>query len=82
MDSKEIRLVSPKGNKPVFIERTDTEAEVPILWPPDAKTHWEKTLILGKIKDRRRRGNRGRDIWMASPIQLEKAMAPHSSTFA
>ena len=34
-------------------ERTDAEAEAPILWPPDAK---EKTLMLGKIEDRRRRG--------------------------
>ena len=37
LDSKEIRLVSPKGNQPLFIGRTDTEAEAPILWPPDAK---------------------------------------------
>ena len=30
------QLVSPKGNQPwVFIGRTDAEA--PILWPPDAK---------------------------------------------
>ena len=32
---------------------TDTEAEAPILWPPDSS---EKTLILGKIEGRRRRG--------------------------
>ena len=29
----------------------------------------EKTLILGKIEGRKRRGNRGRDCWMASPTQ-------------
>ena len=29
----------------------------------------EKTLMLGKIKGRRRRGERGWDDWMASPIQ-------------
>ena len=29
----------PKGNQPwIFIGRTDTEAEAPILWPPDAKS--------------------------------------------
>ena len=29
---------NPKGNQPwIFIGRTDTEAEGPILWPPDAK---------------------------------------------
>ena len=35
----------------MFIGRTDVEAETPILWPPDAKT-----LMLGKIEGRRRRG--------------------------
>ena len=35
---EEIKLVNPKGNKPwIFIERTDAEAEAPILWPPDVK---------------------------------------------
>ena len=29
----------------------------------------EKTLMLGKIEGRRRRGNRGWDAWMASPTQ-------------
>ena len=36
---------------------TDAEAETPILWPPDVKTDsLEKTLILGKVEGRRRRG--------------------------
>ena len=40
LDSKDIKLVNPKGKHPwLFIGRTDTEAKVPILWPPDAKTH-------------------------------------------
>ena len=41
----------------VFIGRTDAEAETPVLWPPDAKS-WplEKTLMLGGIGGRRRRG--------------------------
>ena len=31
--------VSPEGNQPcIFIGRTDAETEVPILWPPDAKS--------------------------------------------
>ena len=39
LDSKEIKLVNPKGNQSwIFIGRTDAEAEVPILWPPDAKS--------------------------------------------
>ena len=41
----------------MFIGRTDAEAEALILWPPDAKADsFEKTLMLGKIEGRRRRG--------------------------
>ena len=37
-DSKEIQLVTPKGNQSwIFIGRSDAEAETPILWPPDVK---------------------------------------------
>ena len=37
LDCKEIKLVHPKGNQSwIFIGRTDAEA--PILWPPDAKS--------------------------------------------
>ena len=47
LDSKEIKPVNPKGNQPwIFIERTDTEAEAPILWPPDTKS-W----LTGKDPD-------------------------------
>ena len=44
LDCKEIQPVHPKGDPSwVFIERTDVEAETPILWPHDAKlTHWER----------------------------------------
>ena len=36
---KEIQPVHPKGDQSwVFIGRTDVEAEIPILWPPDAKS--------------------------------------------
>ena len=38
LDSKEIQPVHPQGNQPwIFIGRTDTEAEAPVLWAPDAK---------------------------------------------
>ena len=38
LDYKEIKAVNPKGNQPsIFIGRIDTEAETPILWPPDVK---------------------------------------------
>ena len=37
LDSKEMKPVNPKGNQPlIFIGKTDAEAEVPILWLPDA----------------------------------------------
>ena len=47
----------------MFIGRTDVEAETPVLWPPDAKSCLEKTLMLGKIEGRRRRG-RQRMRWL------------------
>ena len=58
LDYEEIKPVHPKGNQSwIFIGRTDAKAETPILWPPDARAHsLEKTLMLGKIEGRRRRG--------------------------
>ena len=56
LDCKEIKPVNPKGNQSwIVIGRTD--AETPILWLSDVK-NWllEKTLMLGKIEGRRRRG--------------------------
>ena len=45
LDSKEIKPVNPKGNQSrIFIGRT--EAEAPILWPPDAKSQ-----LIGKDPD-------------------------------
>ena len=39
LDCKDIKPVNPKGNQSwIFIGRTDAEAEVPILWPPNAKS--------------------------------------------
>ena len=39
LDCKEIQPVHPKGNQSwIFIRRTDVEAEVPIVWPPDMKS--------------------------------------------
>ena len=58
LDWEEIHPVNPKGNQSwIFIGRTDAVAEIPILWPPDGKNLliW-KTLMLGKIEARRRRG--------------------------
>ena len=61
LDCKEIKPVNPKGNQP---RRIDAEAEAPVLWPPDVKGQiTEKTLMLGKIEDRRRRGQQ-RMSWL------------------
>jgi len=39
LDSKEIKPVNPKENQPwIFIGKTDAEA--PILWPPDVKSQF------------------------------------------
>ena len=47
LDCKDIQLVHPRGDQSwVFIERTDVEAETPILWPPHAKS-W----LIGKDPD-------------------------------
>ena len=47
LDSKEIKLVNPKGNPPwIFIGRTDVEAEAPMPWPPDVKSQ-----LIGKDCD-------------------------------
>ena len=55
IDCREINLINPKGNQSwKFIERTDAEAEAPILWPPDGKSQLiGKYLMLGIIEGRR-----------------------------
>ena len=59
MDCKEIKPVNPEGSQPqIFTGRT--EAEAPILWPLMRRTDsLEKTFMLGKIEDRKRRDDRG-----------------------
>ena len=71
LDSKEIQPVNPKENQLwIFIRRTDFEAETLILWPPDV-INWLiwRSLMLGKIEGRKKRGKKGWDGWMASPTQ-------------
>ena len=47
LDCKEIKPVNPEGNQFwLFIGKTDAEAKVPIIWPPDAK-NW----LIGKDPD-------------------------------
>ena len=58
LDCKEIQPVHPKGDQSwVFIGRNDVEAETPILGHLMRRADsLEKTLMLGKIEGRRRRG--------------------------
>ena len=78
LDSKEIKPVKPiRKQSWKFIGRTDAEAETLILWSPDRRTDsLEKTLMLGKIEGRKRRGwqrMRGLDgITDAMDVSLNK----------
>ena len=67
LQRKEIKLINSKGNKHwIFIGRTDAEA--PILWPPDVRS-----LLIGKDSDARKDwGQKEKEVtedwdgWMAS----------------
>ena len=72
LDSKEIKPVNPKGSQSwIFIERTDAEAETPVLWPPNVKSWlirkrpwcWERMRAGGE------EGDRWWDGWMVSLTQ-------------
>ena len=73
LDSKEIKLVSPKGNQSrIFIGRTDAEAETPILWPPDAKSWliWKDSWFGERLKATGEGDDRGWDGWMANSMDM------------
>ena len=64
LDCKKIQPVHPKGDQSwILIERTDAEAETPILWPPDAKS-----LLIGKDPDA------GKDWWQEEKGMTEDEM--------
>ena len=62
---QEIQPVHSEEDQPWdFFGRNDAEAETPVLWPPHARSDsLEKTLMLGGIGGRRRRG-RQRMRWL------------------
>ena len=67
LDCKEIKPVHPEGNQSwIFIGRTD--AETPILWPPDEKNwlNWKRSWCWERLKAGGEGDNRGWDGWMAS----------------
>ena len=58
LDSKETKSLNPKGDQSwVFTGRTDVKLKLQyfghLMWRADS---FEKTLMLGKIEDRRKRG--------------------------
>ena len=73
---KEIQLVHPKGNQSwIFTGRTDAEA--PILWPPDVKSllietdldagkDWRQEEKRERLKAGGEADDRGQDGWIAS----------------
>ena len=65
LDYKEIQAVHPKGDQSwVFIERTDVEAETPVLWPPAVENR-----VIGKDPDA------GRDWGQEEKGKTEDEMA-------
>ena len=71
LDCKEIQPVHSEGDQPWdFFGRNDAKAETPVLWPPHARVDsTEKTVMLGGIGGRRRRG-RQRMRWLDSITDL------------
>ena len=65
LDCKEIQPVHSEGDQPSdFFGRNDAKAEAPVLWPLMRRVDsLEKTLMLGGIGGRRRRG-RQRMTWL------------------
>ena len=58
LDCKEIKAISPNGNQSwIFIGGTDSEAEAPVLWPPDAKSQLTvKDLVIQKDRRQEEKG--------------------------
>ena len=65
LDCKEILPVNSEGDQPWdFFGGNDAKAETPVLWLPHGRVDsLEKTLMLGGIGDRRRRG-RAKMRWL------------------
>ena len=65
LDCKEIQPIHSEGDQPWdFFGGNNAKAETPVLWLPHAKSDsLEKTLMLGGIGGRRRRG-RQRMRWL------------------
>ena len=71
LDTKEIKTVNPKGINPEYsLEGLKLKLKLQYFGHLMRRADpWEKTLMLGKIEGRRRRGSRGQGGWMASLTQ-------------
>ena len=77
LDCKEIKQVNPKGNQPwILIGRLMLKLKLQYFGHLMLRaSSLEKTLMLGKIEDKRRRGWKGWDGWMASLTQWTRGWA-------
>ena len=77
-DSKEIITVNPKGKQIwIFIGKTDTEAEAPILLATWCKelTYWKRPWCWERLKGGGEGDDRGWNGWMASLTQWNRVWA-------
>ena len=80
VDCKDIQPVNSKGNQP-WILIGSTDAEAPVLWPPDAK-NWligKRLWFWERLKAGREGDDRGWDGWMAAPTWWTWAWASSGS---
>ena len=71
LNSKEIKPVSPKGNLSwIFIERSDAEAETPILWQHDVK-NWFIWKGPDAVKDWRQKKGTTEDVMVGWHHRLD-----------
>ena len=79
LDCKEIQTVHPKGDQSwIFTERTDAEAEAPVLWPPDAKSRLiRKDPDAGKDWRQEEKGATAerQDGWIASTDSMHMRLS-------
>ena len=69
--------LDPKGNQSwIFIRRTDAEAEIPILWPPDVKSWliW-KDPDAGKDWRQEENGTTEDEMAVASPDSMDLSLS-------
>ena len=68
----------------MFIGRNDAKAETPVLWPPHERVDsLEKTLLLGGIGGRRRRGRwQTAFFWAPKSLQMVTAAMKLKDTYS